>query len=173
MCSTNIVTSQAPSNGCQYDISLQASIDGLPSDPFQMTVNTPSYLEAAGAPSDAAWMGAGFQSTMPYYVRDHCGNVMSSIAVNEEFNAFFPDTSNDWPKPTPINVSGFSGGFSDVIGIWGSYSPQPLIPQSPLTSTKVDHATQYFRIGSATTGSGVLVKTTTHQKYLDHGRHEP
>ena len=173
ICTSNTATSQAPSSGCQYDITIKVSVGGLNSENFLMSVNQPSYLESLGPPVDAGWNAAGFKSTIPYRIRDHCNNPLSSIAVNEQFGPFVNDTSNNWPKPTPSNTSGFSGpGFSDVIGIWGSYTPQPLVPQSPLTTTKVDHATQTFRVGSSTSGQGVQVQTNTHQKYLDHGRHE-
>ncbi len=173
ICTSNTATSQAPSSGCQYDIIIRVSVGGLDSDNFLMSVNQPSYLESLGPPADAGWNAAGFKSTIPYRIRDHCNYALPSIAVNEQFGPFINDTSNNWPKPTPVNISGFSGsGFSDVVGISGSYTPQPLVPQSPLTTTKVDHATQTWRVGSSTSGQGVQVQTNTHQKYLDHGRHE-
>jgi hypothetical protein len=46
--------------------------------------------------------------------------------------------------------------------------PPPQVPQTPLGNNEIDSATQTYRLGSATVGNGVPVKTQSLSRYTDH-----
>jgi hypothetical protein len=171
-CSTLIITTQQPSSSIG-DVHIQASIGGFPSDTFQFTVNQPRALVSQGI-SDSASGATGYQSLLYYTtIEDAYGSPFASIGINEQFGSFTADTTNNWPTPTAGGIATYSGTWWDTISVaCGSpcgASPLPLPPSG--LSNPVMHATQTWRAGSATLGTGVVVQVDTIQYYTDHGRH--
>lgn len=100
---------------------------------------------------------------------------MTAINLNEQFGAFVTDINppDNWASPTAGGYAGSDNWF-DQIYLSDRYlnlNPHPTNPQTPLGTTKVDHATQEWRMGSTTVGQGVKVQTNTLQRFTDHGTH--
>lgn len=197
-CGTSVtVTSQDHSStaGCsgnpsQFDIKIKTSFGGFNSEEFPMFINTPSHLFAWSAQSFPGCTvdenavdcpvvlpgAAGYDSEIFYRVIDQCNFKMAPIKMNEKFTTSGSDFSNeDWPLPTATGWDGFTTmwEWSDIVrAICVPCTPNSQVPQSPLSSTKVDWVIQEILPGSKTSGLGVHVRTHRQQTYVDHGRHE-
>lgn len=188
-CGATTATSTGPSANCTYDVGIKISYSGFESNIFTMNVNRPRSLTAAYAPYGTAVSDQnnedGYISRIGYISVDACGYAMSGIALNEQFGGWlYNNTTYDWNHPlacydpatgSTTCTSGYGGYvWQDSISqkLCASCSPVVKNPQSPLLDVRVDYATQYWRIGSSTIGSGVQVQTNTLQRYQDHGRHE-
>lgn len=173
-------TSQRSSSSCTRDITVRAKLDGFYSDPFNMIINRPNFTiknnvshGPCGRAGTTPCSGPGYASLVQLYIFDLCSYHIPSIAINEQFGAFYPDMSNNWPNPTPRPAPYFVTTFSDEIAISGYWTPQPYAPVGPLSTQKVNWANQWIYAGSTTSGQGQLVNTVPkHQKYVDHGDHQ-
>ena len=129
------------------------------------------------------WPNA-FKTTIQYKIVDNFNrNIDQDIDVNEEFPSGSPnDITNNWPnfqvnQGDPPNAPG--GIFPDHImqrnDLNNPLTPLPQVPgplQSPpipLSTIKVIHGEQIWRVGSITTGRGVPVQKDRLQKFIDHG----
>lgn len=175
---------QTSSASCTKDITVRAKIDGFPSAPFKMIINRPSFTTkiqvlhgGCGRPGVTCPVGAvGYSSLVQYYMFDLCNYLIPSIALNETFGPFFPDITNNWPNPSSRSAAAFPSYFYDEIAAWGSLSPAPIVPPllGPLSTQKINWANQTFYAGSTSPGDGQQVNfVPRHQKYIDHGDHEP
>jgi hypothetical protein len=141
---------------------------------FIFQVNAPDHLYKYTGDTDSIF-DDGWKSIIHYRTVDLCNWAMPSIAMNEAFGTWQADQSNNWSKPEPNGVTGYAGyNWTDEMSIHlcNPCNPDPTGPQTPLSPIKVDHASQTFKIGSATVEAGVPVQTKRHQRYVDHGRHE-
>jgi hypothetical protein len=143
--------------------------------PYYLTEFETDYL-GAGAGCNVSGT-QGFRTHIFYRILSRIGNVvLPNVGINEAFYEFPPRTdyqTNNWTvaasgSPTP------AGEFYDNIcyttSIW---NPQPLIPQVPLSSSRVyTEYQQQWRAGSENPGSGQLVQKNALSTFLDHGSHE-
>ncbi len=110
-----------------------------------------------------------------YEVLDDKGVPMKGFDVNEKFTtAPTNDAAKcDWRRGAAggLHAPG-STFFDNMQGEVSSKTPTPQNPQAPLGSTKVQHWTQEWYVGSTTPGKGTKVQTNTFQKYRDHAAHE-
>lgn len=173
-------TAQTSSSSCTRDIIVRARIDGFPSDPFRIIVNRPNFTTKVGVnhggcgrPGTTCPPTNGYSSLVELYMFDLCNYLIPSIAVNETFGAFASDTPNSWPAPSPRSAPYYVTSFFDEIAAYGSLSPMPYAPLGPLSTLKINWATQTFKAGSTTFGVGQQVNVVPkHQKYIDHGDHQ-
>ena len=110
-----------------------------------------------------------------YQVVDDTGAPVTSFDINEKFTT--PPTADypgcDWRRGAEggAHVTG-SYFYDNMQGETTSHTPTPTNPQSPLTSTKVQHWQQEWRVGSTIPGQGTLIQRNLFQKYIDHAAHE-
>jgi hypothetical protein len=118
----------------------------------------------------------GYKTQAIYTAQSFFGVTLGNIGVNETFGADIKDyVGTTWPANTPggRTIPG-SGQFADTMCVVDpglTLKPHVLIPQSPLTTVKIDHSAQSWYIGSVTPGSGLKVQTDTQQYYQDHALH--
>jgi hypothetical protein len=169
--STNTVTSTGANASSQsfqydYDVLVQISTDGLPSDPFPISVNAPWRVYPILVTPDSN-SGQGFESDYIYGLYDVAGNVFhipitlheteencqalyqganwcDYAATGGTWFAVNPGTgTTDWNTSTdpPFWVDGYK--FPAI-----SQSPPSQNPQSPLLTTPVESLTQKFFVGA-------------------------
>ena len=117
---------------------------------------------------------AGFQSKINYTTLSFFGVQLSNIGINETFADQTDDyIGNTWPPYTAGGALATTGFYDNIceINVTPPITPPALPPQSPLSSTKIDHGSQAWFVGSETSGSGVEVQSDTLQRYQDHGLH--
>jgi hypothetical protein len=156
------------------DVVVQANLGGFSAAaPVRLTVNTyygPTRVTPKPPTSTTSAFNGGWRTTILYNLRDLCGPATIPMSVNEQFGTRTP-SSSQWLLPTP--TPGFVIPVGDEIAVWPTQpgSLQPTTPNSPLGSTLVDQYPWNVRVGSQTSGSGLLVITTDTLRYVDHGDH--
>jgi hypothetical protein len=192
----NTITSVAPSGsnpsvGYVNDVSIQISTDGLPSDPFPMTINAPYSITKRdlGAGSNPY----GYENDFAYTVLDLAGRPLLPITLHETFeNAKLippfnttqgdPNYSN-WlsyaPSATAWTPSdwmlGPAGNYEFMDHANASDNPPGTLTPTPITfSTNpraVDDISQKFFIGgpTANTFDGQCVYLGKVTYFTDHG----
>lgn len=147
----------------------------------QTAVHTPTTLVSIRNPRDTPIsFGASdyYSSEMFYKVVDQFGETLpKQVEVNEKFTS--GDISDykgeNRPVPKVTNNPSDPGKIVDTIEVnnpENTLIPITKNPGTPLGTTKIDHWSQEFYIGSLTSGKGVKVQTDTIQRYQDHARHE-
>ena len=149
---------------------------------YSLTIDSP-YKLIAGTITDTGVSGtsclnpstgtSGYQSLILYTMISFLGVQITNIAVNETFANDVDDyIGNNWPVYEAGSYTSPSGQFADDICIiFPNGTPPSLPPQNPLSSTKIDHGSQAWFVGSLTEAAGVEVQSNTIQRYQDHGRH--
>ena len=172
-CTLPLVTSLQPSANCTYDVGIQMDFAGFKSPVYAMNVNAPFYMDA-GLSSTSNFLD-GWLTLVPYVNRDRCNYAMTSIALNEAFGPWVPDTTNNWNKPIAGGLPSY-GGYTwyDQISVSNCPTCSPAVQQNnPPGQTAVDNSQQSWRIGSASVGSGIYVQVDTLRRYSGHGEHNP
>ncbi len=150
---------------------IPADLDLQVDSPYELIPTTNSYygVQTSCNPPDSGT--AGFSSFIGYSIMSYFGVAISNIPVNEQFGSMAYDYSGtNWPAFTAGSFTPTSSTFADIICLaFPTGTPPTLPPQRPLGTLTVEHAAQAWRIGSTTSGQGILVQTDTHQKYQDHG----
>jgi hypothetical protein len=172
-CTNVTATAQAPSDGCQFDVTVTVSYGPYTSAPFNVLINTGASVSlASGYPDDFPWFPPyGYQSKTGWTVQDLCGETMQQFDANELLGNFTNDVANNWTRPVAMN------GAQDVVvvdtqGEALQAVPASEEPQSSLTNTKVYNDLPWtLSVFSLNSGSGVNVHEDTQQFYQDHGRH--
>jgi hypothetical protein len=177
---TNDVTVQllyTPSGGSQ-----------MPAFNLSLTIDSPYKLVSNGSPVNKGISAAGtcdanytpgtdgYLSAIPYTIKSFTGLTITNAPVNEFLGSPSNPTTNDWPANVAESFTAKPGTFSDYLcnaGQNGALSPQPLVPQNPLTSTLIRYMPQVWSVGDLTTGFGVEVQSDTLNLFIDHGTHNP
>ncbi len=158
------------------DVKVKVTVNGVTSPDYAITVRGPKTL-VAGATNDGANSTYGYDSWLNYTIKDNLSQLLpSSIPLNEKWTSpVTNDYSNaNWRRLAAAGLTTPDSTFADHIGgeaINLPAYPVPTSPQSPLSSTTVQHWGQEWRVGSTTSGAGARVQTDNIQKYLDHARH--
>jgi hypothetical protein len=177
-CSSVVATSASASLGCTADIKITLNYGGFTSNPFWVTIVSPSITTLeAGYPQDTK-DGPGYKTYYQWALTDACHNEDPGLDANETFGDWTDDylaahsIANNWPAPPAIARNILDATCYDTIGAYGSLVPTPEIPQNPLSNQAVKHdfPWHYF-VGSLSFGSGLSIISDTQQWYLDHGRH--
>jgi hypothetical protein len=191
------ITGTGPS--AEHGVIITATVNGTQVCQQFLTVQAPASLKALPI-IDQPYKG-GYLSQIHYQILDLSGAVLPHpLPWNEDIdgngvpssqdeinNAAIKDYSIANGDPADENwVSNGDTGYdpidpsdcADYVGALAGTGkvPTPLSPPTDptkLSGVKVCHwsAQGSLHVGSATPGKGVLVKTLTWQKYLDHGRH--
>jgi hypothetical protein len=149
---------------------------------ISFSVDSPYKLASNGATTNKGVTGNtcnnpppgnnGFQSVVPYKILSFFGVQISHIGVNETFATWTDDyIGNNWPVVVAGGYTTTDGTFADYICAINTTTPPSLPPQVPLSATKIDHASQFWFVGSVTPSDGVEVQSDTFQRYQDHGLH--
>lgn len=167
--SANDVTIQltwTPSGGSANASTLYFQVDS----PYKLVAGAITNSGASGSTCNNPPPGtAGFQSKVNYTILSFFGVQLSNIGVNETFGDQGDDyIGNNWPPYTAGGTTATTGFFDNICAI-NQTVPPSLPPQSPLSSTKIDHGSQAWFVGSVNSGSGVEVQSDTLQRYQDHG----
>ncbi len=169
------------------DVSMNVVVNGLTyffmtdtRSPHQLKRRTDLDQDNGRGASCAVAGTLGWQSLIGYEVDDQFGVNTSSpdnanAGVNEKFGTKTNSQANNYPIPTE-GGSGTTGGlFNDNMCITTTaFTPNPLPPQSPLTTNLVDRIGQTWFGGSSATpppNKGCKVSTDSFTRYIDHGRH--
>jgi hypothetical protein len=170
------------------DVSLNVGVKKLTYF-FDTTVRTPKKLKrradldhdygVANSCSPTNPGTNGFLSQVGYEVDDQfSANTFkpdkTEAGVNEHLGAKTDHQTNNWTVPKAGGAGTSSGTFVDNLCFAGGWKPQPLPPQSPLTSNLVITIPQAWYAGSSTTpppNKGCKVQTDTINFFIDHGRH--
>jgi len=166
-------------------IQVVGSTDGLPSDPLPVNINAPwqvfGYLSFQGSYNNS---GTGYQSDYSYILYDTAGFAITvPITLHETLENCLPYSGSNWctytehPGTWPPSYWS-SGQFVDqyTAQVGQGLSPSPIVPQTPLGSTKALDNTQKFFVGSPGDPNNVLniftgmcVQRNRLQMYQDHG----
>lgn len=150
-----------------------------------LSIDSPYKLVSMGTTSNRGVAGSsclnppngtdGFQSLVPYRIVSFFGVQISNIAINETF----PSEADDYIGNNWGTFAGLAGSYTTPDGTFADNlcvihptgTPPSLPPQSPLSTVKVDHASQFWFVGTTTQGGGVGVQSNTVQRYQDHALH--
>jgi hypothetical protein len=190
--STGANASSQPLQAYDWDVLVQVSTDGLPSEPFPMSVNAP-WAVFGNHISDENESPQGYISTYSYILYDVAGFPISiPITLHETLENcqinFLQTTWCDTPlAPSTWGPNGPYFGTSDSPPQWEdhyfiygiAYYPSPQDPQpGPLGMTAVVNLTQKWWIGAfgdlskspSNVFSGMCVEANKVQSYQDHGQ---
>jgi hypothetical protein len=125
---------------------------------------------SACAPTYAAG-NIGWHSIYYWQMFDQFGHALTGMSLNENFSNIVQYQStnltyNPNGSPGVAGQSTFHDDYCYANNTVGKPPPEP--PQNPLTTNKIDSATQTYKLGSGTVGSGVSVQTQTLTRYVDH-----
>jgi hypothetical protein len=147
-------------------LSVTTSVDS-PYELGLVAVTPPTAVSACdGTPGNLGW-----RSTYMYSMVSFFGAPLPGMSLNEAFANIADAQPNNWSF-TPNGSPGIPtvSRFIDTYCLANQIAAKPpsMPPQSPLGTSLVDSATQYYSLGSATIGSGVPVQTQQLFRYLDH-----
>jgi hypothetical protein len=180
-CASTTATSQGFSANVA-DITIRANISGFQSDPFYMTVSSPSYLVATQPYRYDVPYNDGWETRMFYTTRDVFNNALPSIAINEMFDIpwqddYFNSTGvhNNWLPPTAGVLESYPGTlWYDKLSESGCAACTPP-NRNPidfnLGLVRVQSTGQKWYVGSRVFGVGIHVQDNIHDRFTDHGDH--
>jgi len=162
------------------DVTITVTVNGITSNPFGLTVMSPSYLEN---PNNYNYPCSGdneqgWDYYKSYRLRDNFNNLINQgaginqgVGVNESFSG-----QTVWPKAPATGYPASDGTFTDEIFVCatpGALNPMPLDWGNG--NTLVDSFTQTWCAGASTCDVwgapcyGAQVQSGTIKRYLDHG----
>jgi hypothetical protein len=160
----------------QGDVKVTATVNGLSSDQFSITIATAHYRSGPSStnyscidPGQSGWHHDIF-----YKVVDNFNTLLPGVPVNEVFSG-----STTWPQPASEGApSDLNGQFTDgifICGTPGTYSPNPVQYTDGSGTTLVDSFNQTWCVGSSVCNSwgaacnGRQIQNGILRRYLDHG----
>jgi hypothetical protein len=160
------------------DVSITATVDGLTSAPFTLTVRAPYRMIPDPNVSNPivyysdktyAWY-----TDIYYQVLDNLGSPLPvPVPVNEFFGPAIPDSQNNWEMgPAECLPSiGSDAAFHDHIGGQkAGFTPQAVYNPN-WTGIAVEHWRQDWAAGTCVLGAGPRVQSDNIQKWVDHALH--
>jgi hypothetical protein len=170
--SANDVTVQlqfTPSGGSAATSTLNLSVDS----PYKLLAGAITNAGVSGSTCTNPPAGtAGFQSKVNYTIVSFLGVTVTNMPINENFTGDADDyAGNNWPVFVAGATTATAGTFYDNICAINQTVPPSKAPQNPLTTVKIDHASQTWWAGSMTPAIGIEVQSDTLQRYQDHGLH--
>jgi hypothetical protein len=141
--------------------------------PYNLTPYSSSGPTAVANCAPSYALGTvGWWNQFQWQMYSFFGVPLIGMSFNENFDNEESYQFNNWPEFIPNGVTGVYGisiltdnyCFANQDGA----NPPTEPPQSPLTTSPVDSATQFYNLGSATVGGGVTVQTQTLTRYVDH-----
>jgi hypothetical protein len=161
------------------DISIIATANNQPSDPFKMTARTPwklvfDALDSSTSPSSTN----GYSTLLQYDIHDQFDSAMTSdVFWNESVGVLQNANGSNWATCCG-GISTGGGTAPKLIDLLEPPqlalhpSPTPTFTSSQGSGTTVYRtAPQSIYIGSSTSGAGRFVQSDTLTWYIDHGAH--
>jgi hypothetical protein len=188
-CTQTVATSQAPSAGCTYDITVYTKYpDGTYSSAFQVSINTPRRTELNSVVSQPWPAGGvngrcvgcqGWQTFYHWWILDNCGYTLyPTLDINETFGTGwhhdFPNSN--WVYPVIGAGQTQQGIATDTLAYacgpppCPGVIPTPLPPQGGSVDVQSDDGWT-FSVGTQSAGQGALVHTDNQIFWQDHGSH--
>lgn len=170
--SATVTSSGSNFSHASLDVSIVVTVNGVQSDPFQLTTHRPYklVLDTIQPNCDA---GFGYSDFVSLKLFDQLGTDMSIF--NFDFNETFTtspvnDNGSNWasyglPTPTPATNSEVVDHITGV-GVNNQPAPSPT-PVCTGNDTQVEHWTQEWRIGGLSQGTGVRVSVEQFTRYAD------
>jgi hypothetical protein len=157
-------------------VTIIATSAGIKSDPFYITTRTPKDLAQPPSVFTQCDPNFGYDTTITYIARDQLTDPMTGgIDYNEQWTtgpvAVYPGTN--WRQNPTVPGTNAGQYLIDSISGPGVNNVPANIPQPTcnVSAVEVIKWGQAWRIGSQTTGLGVLVQTDTLHKYNVKGAH--
>jgi hypothetical protein len=176
-----MVTSLAPSalHSAVYDVAVQISTDGLPSDGFPLYIDTPRSANTAVVDTGDKDLN-GYYVVIGYTPLDNLDYALAPITMHETFENRKDDFADtDWA--TPSITSGVPDDWDAVNHnrffdrLWASgYAKPPADNYNPNGNTLVLNLTQKWWLGTANypltvnTFTGSCIRLNKTQYYQDH-----
>jgi hypothetical protein len=166
---TTIQLSWTPSGGSAATSTLGLQVDS----PYKLVAGAIVNLGVSGTSCNNPPSGtSGYQSKVFYTILSFFGTQIANIGINETFGTQADDfIGNNWPAFVAGGATATTSFFDNLCIIFPTGTPHSLPPQSPLSTVKIDHGSQFWFVGSTTSGAGVEVQSDTLQRYQDHGLH--
>jgi len=181
---STLVTALAPSSAGTFDVNIQISTDGLPSDPFPLYLDTP-YSASTALAFQQDYTGPplpspiGYESIFSYAPIDLTGYNLVPITSHEtwenrQFDIASPVPTWGIPATSTAYPSFWDGNlFYDSLAAWqAGQSPSPSA--SGAGTVTVENLTQKWWVGTATsspttnTFTGECIRENKAQYYVDH-----
>jgi hypothetical protein len=169
------IRSKGPNgSAARKDITATVTVNGVASDPVQLTVQVPNSLSFLRNVDnvDATY---AYASEIHYAVQDQFGRTLpSAVPLNEKFTSALRNdfAGTDWRRGPAGGTTVNPADWLDLIqGEGSTRTPTPQAPGTPLGNVRVQNWSGQWQIGSATVGSGLRVQTNIWQKFQDHARH--
>ncbi len=163
-----------PSGGSQMPaVTWRLSIDS----PYKLAPNgsmpPDRGVSTCASPFPSPGGSNGYESIVPYKIISFFNVQIANVGVYELLGQPANYVTNNWGSPTALGIFTNDGTFVDQLCIAGSYSPHPLIPQSPLSNNLIQQIPQSWQVGptSPNSGQGIAVQTDTQNWFIDHARH--
>jgi hypothetical protein len=158
------------------DVTVTVQINYVTSDPFHITTHKPTYMVQPNpyTQCDTSW---GYSTTITYIAQDQFFNSMiAGVTWNEKWTTQVTHvySGENWQRPTEMGDTNSGQYVMDNISGPGLGNDPPNVPTPTCggTAQEVQYWGQEFRIGSLTSGNGVLVHSDTFVRYNNHGDHQ-
>jgi hypothetical protein len=171
---TTVTSTGSHFSGAVGDISITATASGVSSAPFTMTARTPwkLSLKSRSTSCDPTYV---YITDISYNVLDNLSSVIANdITWNESLGQCQSANGSNWGTICVTPGAGSTNPLLDQLGgppLSDKPSPAPKCDTPPTGTTPYETVPQTIRVGSATTGTGVLAQTDTLTYYLDQGNH--
>jgi hypothetical protein len=166
-------------SGATGDISITATANGAPSDPFLMTAKTPWKLASLGPPQTTCYTSPEtYGSVVNYNLVDNLGVVMSSnVDFNEVLGTQSSQNGSNWGNYSINQSSGPTNPVQDELqppnlNVSPVPSPTPTCTGNNSGTTRYRAIPQNVFVGSSIEGAGVQAQSDTLGYYIDHGQHD-
>lgn len=164
-------------SGAPNDVCLTVTVNSQASDAFCLTSRTPWELVFdSGQSHTESDPTHGYLSILQYNLVDQLSTTMQSdIGWNEALGAEHADNGSNWN----YGISG-QGGFTNpfIDRLTGPTllanprpNPTPTYHNPPSGTKRYAYASQVVRVGSTTTGIGIVSQSDTLTYWVDHGTH--
>jgi hypothetical protein len=175
------VTATHASSGCSADVFIHVSYGGSQSDPYGLTIVTPTTTTLMTSqpnppytnPADRSISNYDYETEYDWNLTDSCGYSDSGIDQSEAFVVpWIPDYPNtDWAGA--LAYPGYAS--TSIVHDYMSHTGQYSVPPTNGGNVAVLHTQWTMYIGSRSLdcvpSCGTPVHTDTFQYYQDHGRH--
>lgn len=161
------------------DIAIEFKYNNQNVGTYQLTSFAPTSVRQEGPIVHSAidtLVRTGFSSVGTFSIRDQFGTeIPRAMPINEvlESASRVNDYSGtNWPNGEEFGATVLrfndTWSFSELFPLLPGTTPPPMVPQSPLTSTKIFHLPQRYLAGNTSIGVGRQIELHTLQFYIDH-----
>jgi hypothetical protein len=173
---TTVTSTGTAFSGSPNDIAIVATAGGMPSGAFHMTAKKPGSLVFnsfySGTEQESS---TGYSTTIAYDLYDSLNVKMETdVGWNEALGTAQCENGSNWCQFTVYSQNGSTNPVVDILAPPSNPNriPTPVYNNLPTGTTRYRAIPQTQRVGSTTSGNGVIIKTDTLGYYIDHGSHD-